>query len=156
MHLIGITLLGTALAQGPEESVPSELLAAQQAGAAAAREQVRPGLALASGIGGAGVPAALGLGLGAVPTLGLPVIGALGCGALGCASVAWAWDIADTAPLPGEWQNESELYQDTYREAFDEALLRQRRRWVYLGGAAITVALAGGYAGVTALVGTAR
>ncbi|MCB9762371.1 MAG: hypothetical protein H6739_21420 [Alphaproteobacteria bacterium] len=142
--------LGDDLDQGAV-AVDPEAVAGAQDGAADARAQVRGALPLVSGVGGAGVPAAIGVAVGVAPALGLPVIGGLTCGALGCASVAWAWDIVDTAPPPGDWQQRSAAYQSAYTEAYEDALLRARRKWVYVGGVLTTLSIAGGYVGAAVL-----
>ncbi len=139
-----------AEAQAPPPDGATGDLDAQAKALAAADSPWRPAL---SGCGGAGLAVALGVGAGLAPVVGAPVLGGLACGALGCATTAWGWDL-DPRPLPeGACVALDEPSCAKLGEAYGDAVLRRRRRWVYVGGVVGGAVSLGVSLGVVALVG---
>lgn len=110
-------------------------------GQAAARQSVRAPLPALLGVGAGGAAAGAGVAIGALPRLGTPVCAGLACGAVGVVSAAWAWDLANTAPPPGPWMDESQAYQQGYLLGFEDTSLRLRRKWTVLAGAGTSAAV---------------
>ena len=139
-----------AKAQAAPPDGASVDIAAQAQALAAADSGWRPAL---SGCGGVGLAVALGVGAGLAPVVGAPVLGGLACGALGCATTAWGWDL-DPRPLPvGACDPVDETDCAALGEAYGDAVLRRRRRWVYVGGLVGGAVSLGASLGVVALVG---
>jgi hypothetical protein len=137
-------------AQAPPPDGASEDVAALAAALVSADSPWRPAL---SGCGGVGVAVALGVGAGLAPVVGAPALGGLACGALGCATTAWGWDL-DPRPLPdGACAALPEAECAALAEAYSDAVLRRRRRWVYVGGVVGGAVSLGVSLGVVSLVG---
>lgn len=139
--------LGAEAQAAPEDGAA---LDAQARGLAAQDSLWRPAL---SGCGGVGLAVALGVGAGLAPVVGAPALGGLACGALGCATTAWGWDL-DPRPLPeGACEGLDEARCAALGEAYGDAVLRRRRRWVYVGGVVGGAVSLGVSLGVVSLVG---
>ncbi|MEY3213885.1 MAG: hypothetical protein RIT28_4366 [Pseudomonadota bacterium] len=137
-------------AQAPPDDGASDDVHAQGVALAASDSLWRPAL---SGCGGVGVAVALGVGAGLAPVVGAPALGGLACGALGCATTAWGWDL-DPRPLPdGACVGLDEAACAALGEAYGDAVLRRRRRWVYVGGVVGGAVSLGVSLGVASLVG---
>ena len=137
-------------AQAPPPDGASDDLQAHAKALAASDSLWRPAV---SGCGGVGLAVALGVGAGLAPVVGAPALGGLACGALGCATTAWGWDL-DPRPLPeGACVSLDEADCAALGEAYGDAVLRRRRRWVYVGGVVGGAVSLGLSLGVVALVG---
>lgn len=137
-------------AQPPPPDGASEDIEALAAALVAQDSPWRPAL---SGCGGVGLAVALGVGAGLAPVVGAPALGGLACGALGCATTAWGWDL-DPRPLPeGACVGVHEADCAALADAYGDAVLRRRRRWVYVGGVVGGAVSLGMSLGVVSLVG---